>query len=336
MLFHEIYSCYFNTVAKILKKAVDKKLTKKQILDIVKEEAFGESMMTIPDALRKMEWPFLTEELKTPIKYSPTQPLTLLQKRWLKAILQDKRIALFEPDVSELEKMDIEPLYTPDMFVYYDQYQDGDPYDDLRYRQHFKTIRNAFRTDTSLYVKFIGKTGLEHEVYGKPENLEYSTKDDKFRLFLDTSGNDIYPKTEINLARILDCSEWKESSKVSKALKSLEGAEGLEKSKNLEMEKKEQREEEKEEELERRFLSVIITDERNALNRAMLQFSYLQKETTRIDEIHYSMVIYYDKNDETEILIQILSFGPFLQVVEPEDFKDKLKTRIQRQVKILK
>lgn len=317
MLFHEIYSCYFNTVAKILKKAVDKKLTKKQILDIVKEEAFGESMMTIPDALRKMEWPFLTEELKTPIKYSPTQPLTLLQKRWLKAILQDKRIALFEPDVSELEKMDIEPLYTPDMFVYYDQYQDGDPYDDLRYRQHFKTIRNAFRTDTSLYVKFIGKTGLEHEVYGKPENLEYSTKDDKFRLFLDTSGNDIYPKTEINLARILDCSEWKESSKV-------------------EMEKKEQWEEEKEEELERRFLSVIITDERNALNRAMLQFSYLQKETTRIDEVHYSMVIYYDKNDETEILIQILSFGPFLQVVEPEDFKGKLKTRIQRQVEILK
>lgn len=307
MLFNEIYSCYFNTVAKILKEAVNGTLTNKQIRNIIMDEAFSESMITIPNALKKKEWPLLTNDLKTPIKHSPTQPLTLLQKQWLKALLLDKRISLFEPDMSGLEE--VKPLYTPNMFVYYDQYQDGDPYDALTYRRHFQIILNAFHTNTGLYIKFTGKTGLEHEIYGKPQTLEYSTKDDKFRLLLDTSENDMYAKTEINLARILDCSEWKSYIKTSKDFE--------------------------EEELERQSISVIITDERNALNRAMLQFSYLQKETTQIDETHYSMVIYYDKNDETEILIQILSFGPFLQVIEPKSFKDKLKARIKKQMELL-
>ena len=53
-----------------------------------------------------------------------------------------------------------------------------------------------------------------------------------------------------------------------------------------------------------------LYDTRNALERAMLHFSDLEKETERIDDKHYRVTLKYRQGDETEILIRILSFGP--------------------------
>ena len=47
MLFHEIYSTYFQTVAKILTEAVDHPLTSGEIDSIVREYAFDESTLEI-------------------------------------------------------------------------------------------------------------------------------------------------------------------------------------------------------------------------------------------------------------------------------------------------
>ena len=49
MLFHEIYSTYFQTVAKILTEAVDHPLTSGEIDSIVREYAFDESTLNIPE-----------------------------------------------------------------------------------------------------------------------------------------------------------------------------------------------------------------------------------------------------------------------------------------------
>ena len=51
MLFHEIYSTYFQTVAKILTEAVDHPLTSGEIDSIVREYAFDESTLNIPESL---------------------------------------------------------------------------------------------------------------------------------------------------------------------------------------------------------------------------------------------------------------------------------------------
>ena len=74
-----------------------------------------------------------------------------------------------------------------------------------------------------------------------------------------------------------------------------------------------------------------ITDERNARERAMLQFSYLAKKTERIGEKTYRMTLYYRQEDETELVIKLLSFGPVLKVVEPETFVSLIRERIDRQ-----
>ena len=74
-----------------------------------------------------------------------------------------------------------------------------------------------------------------------------------------------------------------------------------------------------------------LTDDRNALERVMLHFSHLDKETERIDDNHYKITLYYEREDETELLIRVLSFGPVLKVVFPDDFIKKLCDRLEKQ-----
>ena len=63
----------------------------------------------------------------------------------------------------------------------------------------------------------------------------------------------------------------------------------------------------------------------------MLHFSHLDKETERIDEDHYKITLYYEREDETELLIRVLSFGPVLKVIFPDDFVKKLCERLEKQ-----
>ena len=51
MIFSELYSAYYNTVAKILKTAVDHPLSKNELKLIIEEKAFGESILNIEPAL---------------------------------------------------------------------------------------------------------------------------------------------------------------------------------------------------------------------------------------------------------------------------------------------
>ena len=85
MLFSEVYGTYYRVLSRILDRAVDGELTQPMLLQIVREQGFGESILTIPEALETCAWPLITEDLTTPLQHSPTMPLTTLQKRWLKA-----------------------------------------------------------------------------------------------------------------------------------------------------------------------------------------------------------------------------------------------------------
>lgn len=51
MLFHEIYSTYFQTVTKILTEAVEHPLTTGEINTIIQDYAFEESTLNIPESL---------------------------------------------------------------------------------------------------------------------------------------------------------------------------------------------------------------------------------------------------------------------------------------------
>ena len=80
---------------------------------------------------------------------------------------------------------------------------------------------------------------------------------------------------------------------------------------------------------------LLIKDKRNALERTMLQFANYEKNTTKIDNDTYECCIYYNKNVETELLIEILSFGPVLQVTGNEYFLAQLKQRLKKQAGLM-
>jgi len=83
--------------------------------------------------------------------------------------------------------------------------------------------------------------------------------------------------------------------------------------------------------MKKRKLILELTDDRNALERVMLHFSHLDRETERIDDNHYKITLFYEREDETELLIRVLSFGPVLKVIFPDDFIKKLCDRLERQ-----
>ena len=300
MLFSEVYGTYYNVLAEILSKAVDGQLTRQMMLDTVREKGFEESILSIPEALEQEAWPLITRDYGTPLAHKPTMPLTTLQKRWLKALLNDPRIRLFDPPTEGLE--DVEPLYPPDTFVYYDRYQDGDPFEDPGYIKRFRCILSAIRHKRWLRIGFDGHNGLPHYWRCVPYKLEYSPKDDKFRLISANKRESL----SINLGRIRQCFM-------------LEPCEAVD-YRPIQMKK--------------RKLVLELTDERNALERVMLHFSHLDKETRRIGDTRYEITLYYEREDETEILIRVLSFGPVLKVVFPDDFRKKLVHRLEKQKKM--
>lgn len=308
MLFHEIYGNYFQVITAILEEALEGSLTEQRIGAIISEKAFGESMLNIQPALRTGEWPFFDENLKTPIKEAPFMPLTLLEKRWLKALLSDPRIRLFFPASApiadfgtRMEKLfsDIEPLYSQEALVYYDRYSDGDPFTDETYIENFRMILTSLKEKRKLQIWFNDRHGNKHMRIAVPYRLEYSSKDDKFRLL--TAGKGA-PLT-VNLGRISRCRllEYYKDSELHLP------------------------------DLKKEEVLLELKDERNALERAMLHFSHLQKETRRLEENIYRIRLFYDIEDETEILIRILAFGPMLKVLEPESFVEKIRRRLRLQ-----
>lgn len=297
MIFSEIYGSYFKAVSAILAKAAEGGLTERELTRTVLENAFGESLVTIPLKLRDGSWPLLTEDYGTPLRRAPRTPLTLLEKQWLKALLLDPRIALFSPSPEGLE--DVEPLFTPDQFVYFDRYADGDDFTDPRYIEHFRAILQAIREKRRLRVRFHGHSGVRKCFLCVPFKLEYSSKDDKFRLITAVKG---WPVT-VNLSRI-------------DSVQLLDPWDGRAYRPPREREA---------------TLVMELLDVRNALERAMLHFSDLEKETERLDGRRYRITLRYRKGDETEILIRILSFGPVLKVIEPAAIVTQIRERLAKQ-----
>ena len=297
MIFNEIYSVYYNVVAKIIARILEGDANEKELNKIVCDNAFGESILTVLPSLKSGKWQLVRSDFTTPLKNNPTLPLTLIQKEWLKAVSLDPRIRLFGVEIEGLD--DVEPLFTSDDYVVYDKYGDGDPYDDDGYVSRFKTILTAIKEDRPLKLKTTNRKGNFVTMTVMPRRLEYSEKDDKFRLF---STGCRYGGT-VNLARITECEIVPNGSFTLPPPKPKVQS----------------------------SLTLRIFDERNALERCMLHFAHFKKRAEKLDKKHYLVHINYDKDDETELVIRILSFGPLVEVVEPDSFRSLIIERLEKQ-----
>ena len=305
-IFSEVYGTYYNIVADILGKAASDGLTLEQLKRIVYKDGYEESALELLPALTDERWLLLTKEIKTPLIHKPSMPLTLLQKKWLKALLLDERVRLFftDDELANEEKAleDVEPLYRPELFVFFDRFVDGDDYKSVRYRENFRQILQAVKDHLAIDASY--RTNKDNVIVWTnlvPMALEYSAKDDKFRL----QGMAGSRHVTLNLGKII----------------TVELGEPLAEELPLVSVSQEK-------------LVLELVDERHTMMRALMHFSDLAKETEKLDDTHYLLTVYYDKNDETEMVYRVLSFGPTMKVREPECFVELLKERLKEQLGI--
>lgn len=297
MIFSELYSAYYTTVARIIEAAFQPGVTEKELQQQVLQNAFSESVLTILPALKSGRWPLLHEDLSPVLEHIPTMPLTLLQKQWLKAICEDPRIRLFGMALPDLE--DVEPLFTREDYRIFDQYADGDPFEDEAYILHFRLIRDAIRTRSPIRIVLPGRTGGEAWIRMIPTGLEYSMKDDKIRILAEGCKF-----RQFNLGRVLCCDyytgpgPWTQNPP----------------------------------EPRRSELTLRITDWRNAMERAMLHFAHFEKQAERLEGNQYLLRLKYNEDEETELIIRILSFGPCVQVLEPASLVEGIRNRLKAQM----
>ena len=311
-LFSEIFGCYYKVITEIVNNSP---ISVDEIRNIINENGFEESCFhllpkieTLPFIEKKGDkyYSLLENKIKTPI--------TKIEKSWLKAISKDPCFDLFVEDYDRSKLADIEPLYEQGQFKYYDKYSDGDDFDNYYYQKYFRKINTALENSTTIKIVYQNPKGRITVNHYIPIKFEFSPKDDKFRFFAARIKNGkLIDYVCLNMGRILDV---RTSNEVYKGKINLEPH--IEKFDSEEP------------------VTVEVYDERNAIERFMVEFSTYRKNSEFDDNTQTCTTkIYYRKTDEIEVLIKLLSFGPTLKVLGPERFLKLFKYRIQKQYEMI-
>lgn len=316
-LFSEIYNCYYQIMKSILENKPE--LTLDELRAHITEHGYEESLLYLIPKLTSGQWSLFEQDGDTFMSKLSGDfyvPLTTLQKSYIKSILQDIRIQLFftSEELQHLQSLfaDVETLWKPEDFYYYDRFSNRDEYENPQYQQNFQTLVHAIRNHQ--YVDISYESRRNHRVHHHylPCRLEYSIKNDKFRLLGTVKGDKRETIEILNLDRMQKValiSEYATNlTNINKSIRATYYKEPIQ---------------------------LLIHTDRNTLERAMLQFANYEKNTTKIDENTYECLIYYNEKMETELLIEVLSFGPMVEVLGNERFLQLLKQRLYRQKRLL-
>lgn len=330
-LFDEIYSGYYSAIYHIINRLLEKDYTEKEFWKLVREisseYAFTESHVIIEKMIKEKllhdeketeEQPFFVRKdlknekvIESSLKNIRELPLSGVEKMWLKSICSDPRIRLFTSDIPDLN--DIESLFDRNDFILFDQYADGDPFEDENYIRTFQKLLKGVRNQSRLKVKFKSNNrgngnseeqSVMHTI--DPDYIEYSERDDKFRLIGERVDKK-FEREEILISSIDFCEEVE-----------LTDSDGMIIYDNRKLENV------------RPNVIIQLIDDNNALERFLLNFSHYEKEANSLEEDKvYRIKVYYD--DEKDFLIRLLSFGPNIKVVEPESFVIKIREKLIQQ-----
>lgn len=313
-LFSEIYNCYYQIMKSILIN--QSALTLSELRTNISNTGYEESLLYLIPKLTTGEWDLLEQKddvFLSKISENFYVPLTQLQKAYVKTILQDERIQLFL-DADERIRLqdlfaDVSVLWKPEDFYYYDRFSNKDDYGNPHYQQHFRTLISAIDNRQYVDISYESKTGHRVHHHYLPCRLEYSIKNDKFRLLGIEQSNRNGDRIEIlNLDRMKEVELLPAFvSQIPDIDRSIRNS------------------------YYKEPVRLRIHTERNALERTMLQFANYEKNTTKIDDNTYECLIYYNQKMETELLIEVLSFGPMIEVLGNERFLEQLRRRLKKQ-----
>lgn len=326
-IFSEIYGAYFRTAAALLSRHGG--ITEADVNEAVRRFGFRDSALFLPKKLLPQadgsDWGLLrkTGGGYEPVTENPPPDIfTTLQKRWLKAKLLDPRISLFlgDGEIARLSERlsEVKPLYRPEDLRFFDRFSDGDDYKDPVYRENFRTVLLAIKRRQALKTDYLSGHGKRVITFVLPLKLEYSAKNDKFRVFCRRIVNGILRGgVTMNVARMRSVEPV--ARHFSKTAVSAEAMS--------------------------RFFSgrraaepvkVYVRPERNAVERFLMEFASYEKRTERDPETGgITAEIFFDRYDETELLIQLLSFGAAVEIISPSEFRAQAAERVKKQAELI-
>jgi len=320
-LFSEVYGCYYGIVSHII-RSTKGGIRRNEIEAIINEKGFSETAFHLLPRLLDGQWNFL--EKKSELYYSkfdssPKRALTQLELSWLKSLLKDPRFGLFfsEEKMAEYSATlkDIEPLFDVGDFISTDVHLDADPYADPDYIANFRKILAAIKNNDPILIFYDSeKSGRSKRTY-YPFKLSYSGLNDKFRLLCAAfrTKTQKLNKVTLNLGKIISV----EPSPLPYRVTPNDLCKLFSEPSNNPP------------------IVVEISNERNSLERFLLQFASFDRKTEYDSERDiYICQIYYDMADETELLIRILGFGPTVRVLSPQSFVDQIKERLAKQIQL--
>ena len=317
-IFSEIYGAYYRVAARAMRK---KTVTDSEIGGLIRSLGFRDSALFLPQKLLPQkdgsDWGLLRRNddgtLSRITENPPPAVLTLLQKRWLKAKLADERFRLFLDDetLRRLEERlaDIKPLYRREHFRYFDKFTDGDDYSDPRYRENFRIILSAIKSRELLKVAYTSGHDKRICFTCLPLSIEYSEKNDKLRVLTrrHRSGR-ISSGGVINIGRI---------DAIERTGRFFAGELDADFTKP------------------RDSVTVYVAPERNAVERFLMAFASYEKRAERdLEGGGCTVTLHYDKSDETELLIRLLSFGAAVEILSPANFRRQAAERVARQAEL--
>ena len=251
-------------------------------------------------------------------------PLTKIEYRWLSAVLEAPLSEIFLPQ--ELcrkllaflkEKAPYEEKALPlDTINYFDGYKKPGPGGrdaDKHEICCLKRIYEAMSTGRKLRLRYINAGGQQRGRISEPAWLEYSCRDQVFRIWDQYAVKGVRKAGKINVSRILEMEE--------------EGFYSLQEARQL-----------AEKDLERSMTSLkaeFYQGDKNLPDRILTEFSLWKKKCVYDEKTgKYAMYLYYPKEDEKEILIRFLAYGPYVKITSEEDGNyvcQEIQRRIERQ-----
>lgn len=243
-------------------------------------------------------------------------PLTAWELRWLCSILHDEKMKLFlsTETIEKLLSM-LPEITTPIKFSNITVF---DRYNSISHKvneETFRTIISALHMDVVLQIKYLDGKGRKYEGTYCPLHIEYSKRDDRFRLYVvDTASMRIHIMNIDGITSIyLDDNNFNPDDYQTILSNYLQKT--------------------------RKQITVEFIDTKNIPDRLLNEFAPWQKRCELIDSVTklYRFTLYYYKKDELDVLIRLMSYGPYIRIVDKNHFIYKeLMERIEKQIELFR
>lgn len=240
-----------------------------------------------------------------------------LERMWLKTVLSDARAALFlsKELIDDLNGWlaDVPQLFLTEEVLHRHYKKEGDPYSDANYRVRFAEILSAIRQGQPIQVTNVTPIGEPIVSILMPYRLEYSQKDDVFRVSGTVRSEDGAQLVSMRLSRIrqiealIDSQSGSVDSEAFHALMELRRM--------------------------REPAVLELSDERNGFERFLHFFSNYTRTAKSVGETRTLRIEldYYDF-DENELIISLLAMGPIVRVISPDTLRSKVASRLRSQM----